>query len=186
MVNIEWNMNETKEVKGGGQMLPMGAYVCKITSCEDVPEKQYLKVELDVAEGDFAGHFGKLFASAGFWGLVDYKSYKGENETGKGLFKHFIACLERSNNFTWNGDEKQLVGKQIGATICHELYNKQDGTDGRKTKIATYYDVEEIKKGEFTEPKEKKAKDYKPQENSNDPLPFSDIPAADPNDDLPF
>ena len=65
------NWNEVKPSEGGTQRPQAGGYVCVITKAEDVPEKQYLLVEFDISEGDFAGYcsatygkFGNLIAIA--------------------------------------------------------------------------------------------------------------------------
>ena len=61
------NLSDVKEA-GQGQQLPAGGYVCKITNVEDVPEKEYLYVEFDIAEGEHKGYFKELEERANFWG----------------------------------------------------------------------------------------------------------------------
>ena len=55
MKKIDWN-----NVKENGSQLPAGGYVCGITSVEDVPEKEYLKFEFDVAEGEYKNYYRAL------------------------------------------------------------------------------------------------------------------------------
>ena len=54
MKNINWNsVPDPVELP----RLTPGGYVCKITVVVDVPEKEYLKLEYDIAEGAHKGHW---------------------------------------------------------------------------------------------------------------------------------
>lgn len=57
MVNLTWDWNSTQEAAEGGSRLDPGGYVCMIVRVENVPEKEYLKVFFDVAEGVHKSHF---------------------------------------------------------------------------------------------------------------------------------
>lgn len=55
MKNINWNsVPDPVELP----RLTPGGYVCKITVAVDVPEKEYLKLEYDIAEGEAQGTLG--------------------------------------------------------------------------------------------------------------------------------
>ena len=48
MKNINWNeVQEATDLK----TLPVGAYVAGIVAAQDVPEKEYLNIYWDIAEG---------------------------------------------------------------------------------------------------------------------------------------
>ena len=45
--------NDTKASGGEYDKLPAGAYICVIKTVEDVPDKEYLKIEYDIADGKY-------------------------------------------------------------------------------------------------------------------------------------
>lgn len=57
MKNINWN--EVQEATDR-KTLPVGAYVAGIVAAQDVPEKEYLNIYWDVAEGEFRGYFREM------------------------------------------------------------------------------------------------------------------------------
>ena len=114
-----------------------GAYVCTITSAVDVPEKEYLIIGYDIAEGEFKGYYTKMredhpdWTSAGTY----YKSYK---PTALGMFKRMCSAVSKSNGkFVFDGktnsDEKTLIGKKIGLVFQEEEYYGNDGE--KKTRL---------------------------------------------------
>ena len=127
MIGGDWT-NVTPMGNGGGK-LPAGGYVIRITKAEDVPGKEYLLVEYDVAEGEYAGHYKDLEDRFGFWGGSFVRSYKPK---ARGFFKAFLDALEASNNITLatpNGvDEQRLVGLLCGVVLGEEEYIGNDGT----------------------------------------------------------
>lgn len=124
------NVEEAKDFTG----LPAGAYICTITSAEDLPEKEYLKVGVDIAEGEFKGYYSKRKEDHPDWDWgsvgVYCRSYK---EKALGMFKRFCSSVSKSNgNFVFDGgtvnaDEKSLVGKKIGIVFQEEEYYGNDG-----------------------------------------------------------
>ena len=88
---------------GSFKKLPVGGYVVKILSAIDVPEKEYLRLSFDIAEGPNKGFFAEEYknntrenkkwsASATINQLV----YAANGETSKG-FKTFIEAVKNSN-----------------------------------------------------------------------------------------
>ena len=57
MKHIDWD--NVKEAKGF-EKLPMGGYVCGITAVEDVPDKEQLKFEFDIAACTKPKTFGRV------------------------------------------------------------------------------------------------------------------------------
>ena len=115
------NFDNIDEMTGGGDRLPAGGYVARITKVEDVPSKQYLWVEYDIAEGPYAGHFANV-------GDRPYlhrfsRSYK---DAAQGFFKAFLLRLTESNRgrFDWQQwqqacNEQLSVGLAVGiVTVC--------------------------------------------------------------------
>lgn len=59
------NISEVKEA-GSSERLGAGGYICKYTKVEDVADKNYLYMEYDIAEGNFANYYKSLEESFGF------------------------------------------------------------------------------------------------------------------------
>lgn len=158
MKNINWNeVVEQKDYK----RLVAGGYVCKITNVEDVPEKEYLKVEYDIIEGEYKDYYKELFESKSFWAGKFIQSYK---ETAKSFFKGFLTALEESNNgFKFNDDETMLKGKLIGLTLGEEEYKKNDGTTGVRIYVDQCRSIAKIKANDYTVPKFKYLDGKEPQ-----------------------
>lgn len=145
------NLSDVKEA-GQGQQLPAGGYVCKITNVEDVPEKEYLYVEFDIAEGEHKGYFKELEERANFWGGKMFKSYK---EKALPMLKRFCSAVTKSNSGyifdagAQNSDEKTLKDKLIGLVLVEEEYLKNNGEVGTRLIVDYETDIEKIRKGEF-------------------------------------
>jgi hypothetical protein len=137
-----------------------GGYVCKIINVTDVPlddkgKGDYLKIEYDIAKGDFEGYYKEQFDRwGGFWSASFIRSYK---EKALGMFKHFTSCVENSNkNYTWDWNETGLVGKVVGLVIGEEEYLNNAGVVKSKLVVKEIKTVEDIEKGNFKVPEPKK------------------------------
>lgn len=177
------NVQEAGTFKG----LTAGGYVCKIVNVEDVPEKEYLYIEYDVAEGEFKDYYKKLQERKNFWGGSMYKSYK---EKALPMFKRFCSAVTKSNpGFIFDGgeqnsDEKTLKGKLIGLVLFEEEYIKNNGDIGTRLKVDYETDVEKIRKGDFKVKPLKKLPDDQLPESAR-ATDFMNIP-ADADEELPF
>lgn len=150
--------NETVQNYNDGsfEQLPAGVYRCKICQVRDDPEKEYLYVEYDIAEGDHAGYFERLSNRAGFWGGKIFLSYKDKAES---LFKRALKAINATNGSYLfnpfsdgkNADEKTLIGKTFWVVLHEEEYEKSDGTTGsRMTASATaFLNESQAKEGKF-------------------------------------
>ena len=159
-----------------------GGYICRIIEVEDVPLNEqgkgdYLKVEYDIAEGEFKDYYNDQYARwGGNWYASFIRSYK---EKALGMFKHFTNCVEQSNaGYFWDWNEKGLIGKVIGLVIGEEEYKNNAGEVKTRLVVTQVKTVEEIKNGDFKVPALKKL-----PEASTASVPAF-VPAAD--DDLPF
>lgn len=173
------NFEQVEAVQGGGfKRLPAGGYICRITKVEDVPEKEYIKMEYDIMEGDYRLWWSDLQDKAGFWGGKLFKSYKN-NDTILKFFKGFITSLEESNpKFKWDWDESKLQGLSIGLVLGEEEYIGNDESVKTRMNVVQNLSVDSIKKGNFEVPPLKQ-------------LPASQIPPVVAStdiadDDLPF
>lgn len=166
---------------GSFHRLKPGGYLVKILNVQDVPDKQYLRISFDIADGSEKGFFKKQYDSdtrterkwpnAGSF----VRSYK---DSAAGMFKGFIGAVERSNKgFAWAWDEKALVGKVVGVIIGEEQYQNQKGQVRDRTYVASIRSIDVIKSGEYEVP-EKKLLDVAKATTAT-PAPFDNPFAAD-------
>lgn len=148
------NLSSVTDTSG----LPAGGYILKIKSVEDVESKEYLKLQLDIAEGPYADYYANLDDRYGFWGLIWYMSYKSK---ALGLFKSGIKAIKASNaSFVWDddaaNDEQQMVGCLIGGLLREEEYQSNDGKVKSNVKFYKALPVDVIRTGSFTVPERKR------------------------------
>ena len=179
MKNINWdNVEEAK----GYEKLPAGGYICGITSVEDKPDKEYLTIEFDIAEGEHKNYYRELYDRKNFWGAHFIKSYK---QSAQGFFKKFLLAVEASNpGFKFNNDEIALKRKKVGITIGYEEYVGADGTIKERIYADDFLPVDDIKKGNYNIPKLKKVDDDTYDRVADNASKKSEEITAD--DDLPF
>lgn len=136
-------------------------YICKIIDVVDVPvdantgKGDYLRIEYDIADGEFKDYYMEQFTRwGGVWKASFIRSYK---EKAVGMFKHFVSCVEKSNNgYEWDWNEKSLIGKTIGLVLGEEDYKNSMGEVKTKLSVSQIKTVEEIKNGDFKVPAPKK------------------------------
>jgi hypothetical protein len=167
------------KASGEGNRLPAGGYVAKIMSAEDDTGKQYLRIELDIAEGKDANYYTELAQRAGFWGLTMFRSYK---PSAAGFFKGFINDVEKSNpGYKWNWDESTLEGLRIGVILREEEYVGMDGSVKTHLKPYKTMAADKIREGKFKVPEIKKL----PEEEKN-PKPQTTDSFEQIDKDVPF
>lgn len=179
------NYDEIKASSGEFERPGNGGYVLEIVAVTDVPynaqtgKGDYLRIDYDIAQGDFKGYYTKQNErfGGGKWFANVIKSYK---EKALGMFKHFTNCVEESNpGFKWNWREQDLVGCRFGATLQEEEYEKNDGSIGTRLIVKDIKTVKQIMDCDFKVPVTKKLErtvapvsDFAVLDNSTDDLPF--------------
>lgn len=121
------NLNNVQIKTSGGTFddVKPGGYICRIMNVTDVPEREYLRVDLDIASGEYKNFYTDLAGKFGFWGCTQYWSYKDKN---LGFFKGNIRAVEESNpGFVFTPDEQELRGKLVGAVFGEEEYMTSRG-----------------------------------------------------------
>lgn len=134
--------------------LDAGGFILKIVKAEYVPAKDYIKVFFDIAEGSCKDYYAKKAKlNNGNWNMdaIKYLSLKNEEKAIK-AFKTDMACIEKSNNYTWDWEEQNLVGKKVGAVFGRIQYQAKDGTLKFRTKLDRFRSVEAIVTGNFEVP----------------------------------
>ena len=179
------NIDSVQEA-GEGRRLPAGGYICKYTKVEDIPDKNYLYMEYDIADGEFAGYYKDLEERLGFWGGKCYRSY---TEKALPMFKRMCSAVTKSNaKFIFDGnehcDEKTLVGKLVGMLFGEEEYVGNDGSVKTRLYVVREMDIEDIRAKKFKIPEIKKLNDTSSvAKPSNDG--FMNVP-VDADEETPF
>lgn len=173
------------------ETLPAGAYVCDITGVTDYPDKEYLKIEYDVSEGDFRGYFTRRYEATGrsYFAGNTLKSY---SEKGIRFFKAFTDAIQASNpGYFWNWVEQSLVGKRVGFVIGEEEYKNQSGEIRTRYVVTKVIPIDDVRQGKFTVPTLKKLSDGSGSVKSNVVAPGTSLAPSKnleqvTSDDLPF
>ena len=182
------NLKDVQEANDSSRLQP-GGYICKYTKVEDVPAKEYLYMEYDIAKGEFEGYYQSLSDKYGFWGGRCYRSYK---EKALPMFKRMCSAVSKSNNGyifdgETNADESTLVGKLVGLVICEEEYVGNDGNIKTRFYVDRECSVEDIVNNNFKVKPLKKLSDEERAEVEGPSEDFVAVPeSADGKDDLPF
>lgn len=176
---------DTTNVKEAGEFSrpEAGAYICVIRNVEDVPEKEYLRITYDIAEGEFKGYYDEMRKNHPDWGTVGsyVRSYK---TTALPFFKRFCSAVSKSNKKyvfdgnTINADETTLTGKKIGILFQEEEYYGNDGNKKSRLIVYSEFPVDQLAKQKTPAPK-KLAED---ETNDSD---FMNIPAVS-DEQVPF
>lgn len=176
-------INDWNEVQASGdfEKLEAGGYVIRITDVKDVPDKEYLEIIYDIAEGPEKDRF------ADDWGVEHpfaHRFIRSYKDKAVGMFKAFTNAVEASNEgYVWNFKENTLKGKIVGAVIAYEQYNATNGKVSERTYIKTIKSAQDIRDGKFTVPDLKRikedngiipiaAEDYDPFANLDGTTPF--------------
>ena len=153
---------------GESRRLPAGGYICTVVSCTETKSRAgrpMLKIELEIAEGDFKGWFNEIWTERRMAKFPDEVKYPHEGasyivtEDNDGncsrSFKQFCTALEDSGAIVWNGDElADLTGAVVGVIFRREE-GEYNGKRYWQTKPMAYRSVDTIRQGKFTVPEDK-------------------------------
>ncbi len=145
------------EAKTGGGSYPdvtPGGYICRIVNVTDVPDREYLMIDLDIAAGEFQNYYRDLAARVNFWGCTQYWSYK---EANLPYFKGNITAVEESNSGYRFSDqsEQDLRGKLVGAVFGEEEYRTNSGEIKCRVRPRFVCSAQRIMDKDFNIPKRK-------------------------------
>lgn len=160
-----FNGLEIKKSVGASEPLPAGGYVAKILNAkvEEYSWGEVLVISFDIAEGEYKDFFSKQHKE----NTREDKKWKGNfrltvpNEgnqyfdSQKRTFGNAIWAIEESNpSFRWAWDENALKGKMVGVLFRNYEYDV-DGRQGWSTECCTFVSVEDVRTGNFKQPKDK-------------------------------
>ena len=151
---------DMSNVQAAGEFarLQAGAYICKITAVQDVPDREYLKVSYDIAQGEFANYYTEMRSNHPDWAWIGsyVKSYK---TSALPMFKRFCSAISKSNgNFVFDGgavnaDETTLIGKQIGLILREEEYYSNSGDVRTRLIVHSEFPIDKLDSQKVPEPK---------------------------------
>ena len=126
------NLNNIAEkAEGEFDRLKPGAYSCAIMEVEDFPEKEYLRLLVDIVAGEYKDYFSDDFYADKPFAHSIIMSYK---DSALGMLKGRLHVITDCNpGFDAEaafgaGKEQMLVGKAVGVVFREEeYYNKKEG-----------------------------------------------------------
>lgn len=190
-----WN-----DVKAAGERvkLPAGGYEAKIINAKVVNydgsngSYERLEIAVDITAGEYKDYYKQDFDSntrddkkwrgvARFYVPTDDGSEK--DEYTKSVLKSVTDALEDSNkDYHWDWDETKLKGLKVGILVRDKEY-EIDGKHGFSPEIFRFTDINRIKEGKFTVPKQKLLKG---SSGTTAAASSGDDSAASGDDDYPF
>lgn len=193
---------------------PVGGFIIKFGTAEDLPEKEYFKVPYEIIEAtkpedeEFVGMYAKRKKENSFDFPKIIISYK---ESALPMFKGNMRAISESNNLNLNidgdfdFDAKDFKGKVCGAIIGEEEYENQKGQIRVRSTIRRLRSVDAIRNGDFKMPELKKLSQEKKESSPFDdpfakaaaqvestkvsapiPAPAGNISSEISDDDIPF
>ncbi len=191
---------------------PVGGFIIKFGTAEDLPEKEYFKVPYEIIEAtkpedeEFVGMYTKRKKENNFDFPKIIISYK---ESALPMFKGNMRAISESNNLNLNVDgdfdfdAKDFKGKVCGAIIGEEEYENQKGQIRVRSTIRRLRSVDTVRNGDFEMPELKKLSQKRRELDPSDdpfakaaaeakstsasaPIPAENIPFEVSDDDIPF
>lgn len=187
-----FNGLEIKKSVSASEPLPAGGYVAKILNAkvEEYSWGEVLVISFDIAEGEYNDFFSKQYKE----NTREDKKWKGNFrltvpnegnqyfEIQKRTFGNAIWAIEESNpSFRWAWDENALKGKMVGVLFRNYEYDV-DGRQGWSTECCTFVSVEDVRTGNFKQPKDKPLRN----KSANNATANSFVSLDDIDDSLPF
>lgn len=162
-MKLPQNYNEIKPANEMNRHIAAGGYIAQIIDYEDYENRQYLKLYIDIAEGDYAGFFKESYNRAKSYDVtakwnnagIIYRSY---SINALPYFKGMMTAIEDSNKgYIFNPDNlEELKGKYVGIVYADEEYRANNGAVKVSCKPRFTCSTERIKSGDYTVPQLKK------------------------------
>lgn len=149
MRHVNWgNVNASSD--GDFERLEPGPYVAKVVTMTDKPEKEYVELVYDIAEGPRAGFYSDD------WGLQHpyahhvFLSYK---DKALGMLKGRLEAIQVSNPgfdpfVAWDhGRLDMFAGRIFGINIQEEEYERNDGKIGTSLSVCQVVPAQDVRDG---------------------------------------
>lgn len=156
----QWNLVDP--AGQGGEKLPAGGYVIRITKVEDNDKDEYLTVRYDVAEGEHTGHFSDDFGESHPY-VHEFRRYYSDK--AQNFFAQFLHAIEESTpefsieRWQTTCNPFELEGCVLGAVFQYERYTNQKGEDKERSNFIAAYPAQDIREGNFKVPEVKDSRE---------------------------
>ena len=146
--------------------LPPDGYVIGIIGAEEKTEHwgTFLEIKFDICEGEWTNFYSSQYKSS----TLKDKKYKGiyrmsvpredgseQDEWTARRFKTDMLAIEESNpGFTWDWDERKLIGRKVGVIFFQKEY-EFNGRYGMFTAPHSLRGADKIREGDFKIPEPK-------------------------------
>lgn len=132
------------------ERLEPGPYVAKVVTMTDKPEKEYVELVYDIAEGPRASFYSDN------WGLQHpyahhvFLSYK---DTALGMLKGRLEAIQASNPgfdpfAAWDaGRLDMFAGRVFGINLQEEEYERNDGKTGTRLSVCQVVPAQNVRDG---------------------------------------
>lgn len=157
MKSFNWD-SITATSDGEFRRLAPGPYVAKIVRADDFPNREYVEVVFDIAEGKDAGFYSDD------WGVGHpaahhfFMSYK---DKALGMLKGRLEAIGASNPgfdpfAAWDaGRIRMFEGRLVGINLQEEEYEGNDGEIRTRLNVCQVVDASKVRSGEI-KPRERK------------------------------
>ena len=141
---------------------PAGVYEAEIRNVRLVSgdssknERDVIELMIEITEGEYAGRYMAFYNDQKdrFGDSVKYKGvfrlvapFADDEDWRKRTFEGNLWCVEQSNpGYTWDRDEKKLIGKKIGINVRNRLYT-YNGKDRSTTEIGRFETIDDVRNG---------------------------------------
>jgi hypothetical protein len=127
---------------------PAGCYIMQIINATVGMTKNndtILRLELDIAEGEYKNYYSEISASYNKNLLLRYGQLC-EKESAIPYFKKIITDIEQSNmGFKFNFNCNSLRGKYVGAYTYYEVYKTNEGHIREAMKIDKFISIDQVR-----------------------------------------
>lgn len=149
MRHVNWG-NVSASSDGDFKRLEFGPYVAKVVTMTDKPEKEYVELVYDIAEGPRAGFYSDD------WGLQHpyahhvFLSYK---DKALGMLKGRLEAIQSSNPgfdpfAAWDaGRLDMFAGRVFGINLQEEEYERSDGEIGTRLNVCQVVPAQDVRDG---------------------------------------
>lgn len=148
MRSLNWN-DITASSDGGFERLPAGPYVARITSMTDVPEREYVEVVFDIAEGPHAGYYSDDWGKSHPYAHHFFMSYK---DSALGMLKGRLDAIAASNPgfdpfAAWDAGRVEIfTNRLVGINLQEEEYER-DGEVRTRMNVCQVVDAQRVRDG---------------------------------------
>lgn len=163
MRSINWN-NVQASNDSGFKRLPAGPYVARIIDAIDKPEKEYVEIIWDIAEGEHTAFYDDAWGQAHPFAHHLFMSYK---EKALGMLKGRLEAIAASNPgfdpfAAWDaGRADMFKGRLIGINLQEEEYEDREGEVRTRLNVCQVVGAQKVRDG-LVVTREKKTLDGKP------------------------